>query len=78
MYRDFEINIFPPVKVAGEDSREEDIREWLDRTLEENRGGNPKIEYHPEPDYNVENCKFIHEELDKRGIVKKGPALLTG
>jgi uroporphyrinogen-III decarboxylase len=72
MGRDFEINVFPPVKVIGEGSREEDIREWLNRTLEENQGGNLKIEYHLEPDYNVENCVFIHEELDRRGIVKKG------
>jgi uroporphyrinogen-III decarboxylase len=69
---EFEINVFPPVEVLGEGSGREDIRQWLYRTLEDNDGGNLKIEYHLEPDYNLENCLFIHEELDRLGLVKKG------
>jgi hypothetical protein len=72
MGREFEINVFPPVEVLGEGSAKDDIRQWLYRTLEENDGGNLKIEYHLEPDYNLENCLFIHEELDRLGLVKKG------
>jgi uroporphyrinogen-III decarboxylase len=72
MGRDFEINIFPPVEVLGEGSKTESIRQWLYKTLQDNDSGNLKIEYHLEPDYNWENCKFIHEELDKMGWVKKG------
>ena len=72
MGRDFEINVFPPVEVLGEGSKTEDIRQWLHKTLQDNDGGNLKIEYHLEPDYNWENCRFIHEELDKMGWVKKG------
>jgi len=72
MGRDFEINVFPPVEVLGEQGRKEDIVRWLNRTLEDNDGGNLKIEYHLEPGYNLDNCIFIHEELDKRGLVRKG------
>jgi len=72
MGRDFEINVFPPVEVLGEGSRREAIARSLDRTLEDNDGGNLKIEYHLEPGYNLDNCIFIHEELDKRGLVRKG------
>ena len=72
MGREFEINVFPLVDVLGEGSRKEDIRDWLSRTLSDNEGGNLKIEYHLEPDYNLDNCLFIHEELDRRGLVNKG------
>jgi len=72
MGHDFEINVFPPVEVLTEGSATEDIRRWLYKTLEDNGGGNLKIEYHLEPDYNLDNCRFIHEELDKMRLVKKG------
>ena len=71
MGREFEINVFPPVEVLREGAKTEDIRQWLCRTLEDNDGGNLKIEYHLEPDYNLENCLFIHDELDRQGLVKK-------
>ena len=71
MGREFEINVFPPMEVLRELSRKEDIEKWLNQTLEDNDGGNLKIEYHLEPDYKLENCLFIHEELDRRGLVKK-------
>lgn len=72
MGRDFEINIFPPVEILSDGSQEEDIKEWLERTLRENDGGNLKIAYHLEPDYNLSNCIFIHEELERLRLVKKG------
>jgi len=72
MGRQFEINVFPPVEVLREGAKTEDIRQWLYRTLDDNDGGNLKIEYHLEPDYNLKNCLFIHEELDRLGLVKKG------
>ncbi|HAZ03006.1 MAG: hypothetical protein A2W90_18485 [Bacteroidetes bacterium GWF2_42_66] len=72
MGREFEINVFPPVEVLREEAKTENIRQWLYRTLEDNDGGNLKIEYHLEPDYNLGNCLFIHEELDRLELVKKG------
>ena len=71
MGMDSEINIFPPVEILVKDSTREDIKNWLTQTLKENAGGPLKIAYHLEPDYNWENCKYIHEELDRKGIVKK-------
>ena len=59
------------MEVLSEGSTREDIEEWLFRTLKENDGGNLKIAYHLEPDYNLSNCLYIHEELDRLGIVKK-------
>lgn len=72
MGREFEINVFPPVEVLREEATTENIRKWLNKTLEDNDGGNLKIEYHLEPDYKLDNCLFIHEELDRLGLVKKG------
>jgi hypothetical protein len=72
MGNEFEINVFPPVKVLTEGSTQEDIRQWLEKTLKENDGGNLKIAYHLEPDYSLPNCLFIHEELNRLGLVKKG------
>lgn len=70
--RDFQIDIFPPVEILVEGSKTGDMEEWLERTLKENDGGRLKIAYHLEPDYNLSNCIYIHEELHKRGLVKKG------
>ncbi len=72
MGKDFEINISPPVEVLMESSKTEDIRKWLTKTLKENNGGKLKIGYHLEPEYNLSNCLYIHEELDNLGLVKKG------
>jgi uroporphyrinogen-III decarboxylase len=71
MGKDFEINVFPPVEVFVEGSKPESIQQWLAQTLKDNDGGNLKIEYHLEPDYNLSNCLYIHEELSRLGIVKK-------
>jgi uroporphyrinogen-III decarboxylase len=72
MGKDFEINVFPPVEVLVEGATLDDVKKWLEKTLEDNDGGNLKIEYHLESDYNWENCRYIHEELDRLGLVKKG------
>jgi uroporphyrinogen-III decarboxylase len=72
MGRNFEINVFPPVEVLVESAQREDIKNWLNITLEDNDGGNLKFEYHLEPDYNWENCLYIHDRLDEMGLVKKG------
>jgi len=71
MGKEFEINIAPPVDVLVEGARLEDIQVWLTQTLKDNDGGNLKIIYHLEADYNWENCNYIHQELDRLGIVKK-------
>ena len=72
MGKEFEINVFPPVEALIEEASQEIIKNWLYKTLDGNQGGNLKIEYHLEGDYNLENCLFIHEELDRLGIVAKG------
>ncbi len=72
MGREFEINVFPQIDYLTAGSKTKDIREWLDKTLKDNDGGNLKIAYHLEPDYNLDNCIYIHEELDRLGLTKKG------
>jgi hypothetical protein len=72
MGRDFEINVFPPVEVLVDTAQLEDVKKWLNTTIEENQGGKLKIEYHLEPDYNWKNCLYIHNRLDEMGLVKKG------
>lgn len=69
---DFEINVSAPVEVLMGGTGEENIQQWLTRTLKENNGGNLKIGYHLEPEYDLSNCRYIHEELDRLGLVKKG------
>jgi len=71
MGNNFEINVAPPVEVMIKGASLNDMKEWLGKTLEDNNGGNLKIVYHFEADYSWENCKYIHEELDNLGIVKK-------
>ena len=71
MGRDFEINVFPPVEVLVNGASIGDIKKWLEQVLKDNQGGNLKIEYHLESDYNTDNCLFIHEELERLGLVKK-------
>jgi uroporphyrinogen-III decarboxylase len=71
MGKDFEINVFPPVEVLGEGSTSESIQKWLAQTLKDNNGGKLKIEYHLEPDYNWDNCNYIHTELERLGLVRK-------
>ncbi|VAW24532.1 hypothetical protein MNBD_BACTEROID01-2193 [hydrothermal vent metagenome] len=71
MGKEFEINVFPPVEVLVEGAKIERIQQWLAQVLKDNDGGNLKIEYHLESDYNWGNCNYIHEELDRLDIVRK-------
>jgi hypothetical protein len=72
MGNEFEINVCPPVEILTGNSRSENIQQWLIKTIEENNGGNLKIGYHLEPEYDLSACRYIHEELDRLGLVKKG------
>jgi len=69
---DFEINVFPPSELLFEGADPGEIRKWLYKTIKDNNNGNLKIAYHIEPDYNLLNCLFINDELDRLGILKKG------
>jgi hypothetical protein len=66
---DFEINLEPPVNLMLKDSPKSEILGWLDRVLEENRGGPLKFAFHLESGYAAENCLAIYDELSKRKLV---------
>jgi hypothetical protein len=68
--RDFTIHIAPPMEYLMADSPEKQIFGWLNKTLEENRGGPLQIAYHMEPDYEVSNCLIMHDELERRGLIE--------
>jgi hypothetical protein len=68
---DFEINLEPPVNLMLKDSSKNEILQWLDRALEENRGGPIKFAFHLESGYAVENCLAIYDELRKRKLIRK-------
>ncbi len=72
MGNDFEINVFPPLEVLLEGVPLSDTIAWLDQTLAENLGGPLQIAYHLEPDYNMCNGLAIHDELEKRGLIRSG------
>ena len=66
---DFEINLEPPVSLMLKDSPKSEILQWLDRVLEENRGGPIKFAFHLESGYAIENCLAIYDELVRRKLV---------
>ena len=66
---DFEINLEPPVNLMLKDSPKSEILKWLDRVLEENRGGPLKFAFHLESGYAIENCLALYDELLKRKLV---------
>jgi hypothetical protein len=68
---DFEINLEPPVNLMLKDSPNSELLKWLDRVLEENRGGPIKFAFHLESGYAVENCLAIYDELVKRKLISK-------
>jgi hypothetical protein len=72
MGNDFEINVFPPLEVLLEGVPQSNTLAWLDKTLSENQGGPLQIAYHLEPDYNMSNGLAIHDELEKRGLIRSG------
>ena len=69
--KEFKINVAPPVEVLLSND-EIDMVNWLNKTIEENAGGNLKIVYHMEADYNEKSCIYISEHLSKSGLVAKG------
>jgi len=69
MGNDFIIHLAPPMELMMEGVPQKDILEWLDKSLAENQGGPLQIAYHIEPDYEIENCLAMHEELERRGLI---------
>ena len=72
MGTNFEINVFPPFEVLLHGVPQSDTIAWLDKTLSENQGGPLQIAYHLEPDYDIQNCLAIHNELENRGLISPG------
>ncbi len=70
MGRDFTIHLAPPMELMMSNVPQSQILEWLNITLEENQGGPLQIAYHMEPDYEVSNCLIMHDELEKRGVIR--------
>lgn len=67
-----EVNVFPPVHLLLKGSPSHLIKEWLYNVLAENGGGDLKIAYHMEHEYDMENCLFIHDELERLGHITPG------
>lgn len=70
--QEVEINVFPSVDLLMEKTPREVVKNWLNTVLDENNNGNLKIAYHLEDAYNLENCLFIHDELEKLAYIKPG------
>ena len=70
--QDVEINIFPSVDLLMKESSQEKLKEWLYNILSENNNGPLKIAYHLENAYSLENCLFLHEELQRLGLTVSG------
>jgi hypothetical protein len=66
--RDFTIHVAPPMEYMMKNVPRSRILEWLNKTLEDNDNGALQIAYHLEPDYEIDNCLAIHDELEKRGL----------
>ena len=69
--RDFTIHVAPPMELMMLGIPRQRILEWLSKTLEDNDNGPLQIAYHLESHYEINNCLAIHDELDRRGLVKK-------
>lgn len=67
---DFTIHIAPPMEYLMENAAGSQILDWLDKTLSGNQGGPLQIAYHIEPDYEIRNCLAMHDELERRGLIK--------
>ena len=68
--QEVEINTFPPMDILLKGSPREKVEEWVETILAENNGGDLKIAYHLESDYDPENCMMIHKMLEKKGLCK--------
>lgn len=69
---EIEINIFPSVSLLMQETPKEKVQEWLHQVIKDNNGGPLKIAYHLEESYNIDNCLFIHDELEKMGLITNG------
>lgn len=65
----FMIHIAPPMELMMDGAPLSDILVWLDNILTENLEGPLQIAYHIEPDYEINNCLAMHDELEKRGLI---------
>ena len=72
MGKNVEINVFPDVNLLLKNTPQADVKKWLDGVLQDNDGGDLKIAYHLEDSYNLENCLFIHDELERQGLITSG------
>jgi hypothetical protein len=65
---EFEINIEPPVELMLRNGSLAELVSWLDKALEENKGGPLKFVIHLEPGYSFKNCLMIYDELKKKAL----------
>ena len=68
---DFPIEIAPDAEMLCFGSAD-DVRRWVESTLEENRGGPLMFVYHLDLGYPTENVLVIHDVLIERGYVRPG------
>ena len=66
------IELAPPAELMMEGRAADELLQWLDRVLEENKKGPLKLGYHLEAGYSFENIRKLHEELVGRGLAKPG------
>jgi hypothetical protein len=66
---EFTIHIAPPMELMMGGVPKSEILNWLNTTIAENAGGPLQIAYHIEPDYEIENCLAMHDELERRGLI---------
>jgi len=69
---DFQLDLAPPLEVLRVNADKELMLSWIDNVLRENNNGPLQLGYHMEPGYSVENCLAVHDELDRRGLIRKG------
>ena len=67
--KEFIISIEPPVKLMLKDSSEEDLMNWLGKTLDENGEGPINFVLHLEASYSSKNCLMIYDELKRRMLI---------
>jgi hypothetical protein len=69
---DYQLELAPPLEALRATADKEVMLTWLDNVLRENSTGPLQLGYHMEPGYSVENCLAVHDELDRRGLIRKG------
>jgi hypothetical protein len=70
------IETAPPMELMIKGSPVDKILNWLQKNVEENKGGPMRLSYHLEPGYNLDNILALHQEGIRLGIAQPGrPAL---